>query len=97
MRSLVLCIVVLFFVLVPTPGTDQLLPGCHSAHAQAGSCTSTVIDSASGYAPELGVSWSSRTYWSACEDAVGNITFHYTTIFVMIFDSGAMYVHMNVS
>lgn len=97
MRSLVLCIVVLFFVLVQTPGTDQLLPGCHTTNAQAGTCTSTLIDSASGYVPELGVSWSSQTYWSACEDRVGNITFHYTTMFVMVSDSGAMWIHINIA
>jgi len=97
MRSLPLRIVMFFIVAVPMNITGPLHPGGQTVYAQGGGCASTLLESASGYVPELGVSWSSQTYWSACEDAVGNITFHYTTIFVMISDSGAMYVHMNVS
>lgn len=97
MRSLILRIVMFFFVLVPTIITGPLHPGGHTVHAQQSDCVSTLIDSTGGYVPELGVSWSSQTYWSACLDAVGNVSFHYTTVFTMIFDSGAMYVHMNVS
>lgn len=96
MRPLILRIVLFLFVLVSTIIIEPVHPGDHTVYAQGSECISTLLESAGGYVPELGVTWYSQTYWSACVDAVGNVSFHYTTVFTMISDSGAMYVQMNV-